>query len=136
MKSKRIFESSSRLSKIEIDTSNALNLYKFSGVITLPTSLLLEVLLSDVPALIYLPSDKENRRAPRIMWKYKHFDIIKSHNPITIIHDIENLKKALLQKFPLQNPLNFALMEELLPKLEGTYSQRINTLVRKTLLIS
>jgi len=136
MKSKRIFESKSKLGKIEIDTSKALNLYEFSGVITLPTSLLLEVLLSDVPAIIYLPGDRKNRRTPRIMWKYEHFDIIKSHNPITIIHEIENLKKTLLQKFPSQSPLNFALMEKLLPKLEGTYSQRINALVRKTLLIS
>ena len=104
---------------------------EFDGIICLPTTLLLEVLLTRIPAVVYIPKDNFNRRDPNSMWSYKHFDQIRKLAPIKVVKDFQELLLLISIGLPSPKPLSDELMDSLFPRFDITFKHRIDMLVKK-----
>lgn len=131
MKAKRIETNKKSLSGIEINSAEVLNLREYDGIICLPTTLLLEVLVTQIPMIVYIPKDNFNRRDPRTMWNYKHFDPIRELAPIKVAKDFQELLLLISIELPSPKPLSNELMDFLLPRFNSTFKHRLDMLVNK-----
>ena len=131
MKAKRIEINKIALNEIEVNTAKILNLREFDGIICLPTTLLLEVLLTQISAVVYIPKDNFNRRDPNSMWSYKHFDQIRKLAPIKVVKDFQELLLLISIGLPSPKPLSDELMDSLFPRFDITFKHRIDMLVKK-----
>lgn len=131
MKAKRIELSKIDLSDIEINSAEVLNLREFDGIICLPTTFLLEVLLTQIPAVVYSPKDNFNRRDPNTMWSYKHFDPIRKLAPIKVVKDFQELLLLISIGLPSPKPISDKIMNSLFPRFDTTFKHRVDMLVNK-----
>ncbi len=129
-KMKRIISNMEILKHIQINTSKDLNLFEFRGIIVLPTTLLLEVILSNVPAIIYLPKNKMYRKDPRTMWNYMHFNNLKLLSPISIDYSLSQLKISIKTGIPSQTNIPQHLFQEIFPRFDNTYKSRIHSVIK------
>jgi hypothetical protein len=132
-KMKRIESNLHKLNRIEVCTCKNLNLNEFDGIISLPTTLILELVLSKVPAIIYLPLSKTFRRNPQVMWSYKHFDNFKQLGAIKTVSNFEHLKVLIKNGLPLQVTPPDDKFQKIFPKFDNSYLNRIQLLIEKIL---
>jgi len=132
-KLKRIASNMKNLENVEICTSQSLNLNEYKGIISLPTTLLLEVVLSKVPAIVYLPANKLYRRDPRTMWNYKHFDNFKSLAPLKVVFSFSKLKIMIKDGLPTQLTPPSEVFQEIFPRFENNYSFRLKSIIENIL---
>jgi len=115
--------------EIELDLREDIDLREYDGIVCLPTTMLFEVVISKVPTIIYIPQHKSYRRDPFTMWKYMHFNPLKSELPFPLVTNYDMLKKTL--KKEIVAPKNFSneILDSLFPKFENTYEDRIINLL-------
>lgn len=115
--------------EIELDLREDIDLREYDGIVCLPTTMLFEVVISKVPTIIYIPQHKSYRRDPFTMWKYMHFNPLKSELPFPLVNNYDMLKKTL--KKEIVAPKNFSneILDSLFPKFENTYEDRIINLL-------
>ena len=129
----RIASNLKSLENVEISTSHDLNLNEYRGIISLPTTLLLEVVLSKVPAIVYLPSNRLYRKDPRTMWNYKHFDNFKSLDSLKVIPNFSELKIAIKNGIPPQITPPTEVFQDIFPKFTENYTFRLKLLIENIL---
>lgn len=132
-KLKRIASNLKNLENVEISTSHDLNLNEYQGIISLPTTLLLEVVLSKVPAIVYLPSNRLYRKDPRTIWNYKHFDNFKSLNSLKVIPNFSKLKIAIKNGIPPQITPPTEAFQDIFPKFTENYTFRLKLIIENIL---
>jgi hypothetical protein len=130
MKIKRIESKSEELKFVSIIRSTEIDLRDFDGIIVLPTTLILEVVLSKVPAVIYTPTNRQFRRDPRTMWKYEHFRELKTAQVITVVQDFSNLIRFLNFGMPEQATFDTGMMDFIFPKFSTDYLNRLKQVIR------
>jgi hypothetical protein len=129
MKAKRIESRRHDFRDLEILDSGKLNLLDYSGIICLPTTFLLEVILSAVPAILYAPTDNLNFRNPRKMLQYKHFSPIINSSWISITKDFNTLLSYLPDGLPAQSKPDQRIFDILFPKFSDPYAMRVNNML-------
>jgi len=129
MKAKRIESRRHDFTDLEILDSGEINLLEYSGIICLPTTFLLEVILSAVPAILYAPTDNLNFRNPRKMLQYKHFSPIINTSWISITKDFNTLLSYLPEGLPAQSKPDQRIFDMLFPKFSDPYAMRVNNML-------
>ena len=114
----------------EVNLNSDLDLTEYAGIIALPTTFILEVILSKVPAILYLPKNNIFRKNPHSMWQYKHFDTLRNNNPMIMAENFNTLKNFIINGLPPQNNINATDFFDLFPKLNLDYPSRINILLK------
>jgi hypothetical protein len=132
-KTKQILAQQSNLTEVDINTDREIDLLEFDAIITLPTTFLLEVILSRVPAVLYLPSNKLYRKDPATMWQYTHFDPLRENLPMVSVKDLNVLQTYIVNGFPQQNIFSNESIDNLFPRFSKTYEERVDTLLTKIL---
>lgn len=132
-KTKQILAQQSNLTEVDINTDREIDLLEFDAIITLPTTFLLEVILSRVPAVLYLPSNKLYRKDPATMWQYTHFEPLRENLPMVSVKDLNVLQTYIVNGFPQQNIFSNESIDNLFPRFSKTYEERVDTLLTKIL---
>jgi hypothetical protein len=114
---------------IEINRSTNLNLIEFDGVICLPSSVIFDVLLSGVPAVLYAPKYIKYRTSPHNLINFKHFQVIRDLKPLPIITNFKELQTRLSQPLPNQNKINTDTLQKIFPKFSTSYESRISSII-------
>lgn len=128
-KNKQLVAQKSKLIDIEVNTEKQINLLEFGAIITLPTTFLLEVIVSQVPAIIFLPSKQIFRKDPATMWNYTHFDPLKELSPIITVENFSKLENFIRIGFPQQQNLSSNLLNTLFPRFNTRYEERIEAML-------
>jgi len=128
-KIKRLESNKHKLNGIDILLGKTVNLTEYDGIICLPTTFILEVVLSKRPALIYAPKSKVYRRNPARMWEYIHFNEFKDLGIVSVSNKFSNLKRHLDSGLPAQNSFESEKFYDLFPKFADNYSTRLLTLI-------
>jgi len=133
MKIKRIESNFEELKFVSIIQSTEIDLRDFDGIIALPTTLILEVILSRVPSVIYTPTNKQFRRDPRTMWKYEHFKDLKAVQAIEVVKDFDELSRFLKFGLPEQIPFNKNSLNYIFPEYSNNYLDRLKEVFEKNI---
>ena len=110
---------------IKLSKEASLDFRDFSAVICFPTSMLLEVIVSRVPAILFAPKHKRFRTDPFTVYQMDHFKLIREIKPLTVSHNINDLKNVLASGIPNQNPLDNYQFSQIFPNFHSEYSDRI-----------
>lgn len=117
---------------IQIDDSRDLDLRLYDGIICLPTTLILEVILSKTPFVIYVPKNANYRLDPRTMWNYTHFDNLKTLNPARVVKTFDDLIPILKEGIPLPNNIDHFKFNRVFPLYSEEYSARLLKILKQT----
>jgi hypothetical protein len=129
-KLKQIKSRMENLTGIEINNESEINLSQFEGIITLPTTFLLEILLCKKPAILYIPENKNFRKSPAVMWRYKHFDPLRDENPICIAKSFNEIIKYVTGGLPNQQRFLSDNLNILFPRYNSSYINRVDSLIK------
>jgi hypothetical protein len=131
MKMKRLNLHKNDIKNIDVVLESSIDLRKFDGIICLPTTLVLEVVLSKKPAIIYTPKSQNYRRDPAQMWNYDHFNEFKQEGFLKVIKDFNQLKYYLEYGLPMQKEFNQSKLEYFFPFYTENYTTRFSQLVQQ-----
>jgi len=131
MKMKRLNLHKNDIKNIDVVLGSSIDLRKFDGIICLPTTLVLEVVLSKKPAIIYTPKSQKYRRDPAQMWNYDHFNEFKQEGFLKVIKDFNQLKNYLEYGLPMQKEFNQSKLEYFFPFYTENYTTRFSQLVQQ-----
>jgi hypothetical protein len=112
------------LENLKINDSKDIDLRQFDGIISFPTTFLLEAILSKRPLIVYTPKNSFFRLEPRTMWKYNHFDHLRTMKQVEVVKSLEKLKPFLISGLPDPKNLNLIEFDEIFPRnLEPFYAR-------------
>jgi len=130
-KLKRISQLDELQTLFKLDFSPSVDFSLYTGVICLPTTLILEVYLSGIPAIVYTPKDSKFRTDPFSMWRYEHFDNLKSILPFPAVHNFSDLMLQVRKGLPNYSKNIPAKFQEIFPRLEPDFCSRLVSLVAR-----
>ncbi len=110
---------------IGLEVNPSIDLRLYSGIISFPTTFLLEAILSGVPTVVYTPRHNKYRRDPHSTWKYYHWNSLKKILPIPTLTNFSDLCTALQNGLPSQSPLIMSQFGKIFPNLDGTFELRL-----------
>lgn len=114
---------------IQLSIEPEIDLVDFAGIVTLPSTMLLEVLMSGVPAVIYTPRHPNFLFDPETCWKYYHFRELKSFLRIPVIKSRDALAEFLQFGIPEHKFVLDDQFQRIFPYFEKDFASRINDLV-------
>jgi hypothetical protein len=131
-KSKKLFKKF-QLDKlgVEMHTNDEIDFRDFSGIICFPTSMLLEILISRVPAILFAPKHEQFRTDPYTVYQMDHFKPIRESKPLMVCENFEELKHFLISGIPNQNTVDENLISQVFPNFASEYSSRIGKLLNQ-----
>jgi len=109
---------------ITVDTSKNFNVKKFDGVISLPTSMILEVIVSGIPLVVFAPIENQHRAHPSELFNWSHFEKLKSLNLFTVSSNLKNLERILESGIPAQNKELDVKFQSIFPNFQNSYELR------------
>lgn len=114
---------------ISIDKSNDFSVLEFDAVICLPTSMLLEVIVSRLPLILFIPKDRKYRANPFDIFSWTHYKSLRTLNFIPSAESefelITQLQKGylpLIQSIPIQ-------FEKIFPNYGTSYEVRLKEFI-------
>jgi len=128
---RRLLINSTKLENIEIDDSSDIDLRYYDGIITLPTTFLLEVILSKRPFIVYSPYSSVYRMSPNTMWNYNHFDRLKKMKICNIAYNFNDLIPGLTTGFNSPQKINMDEFYNIFPFFTSNYYKRITSCIEK-----
>jgi len=132
LKSKKLFKKF-QLEKlgVELLSKDEINFRDFSGIICFPTSMLLEIIISRVPAILFAPKHEQFRTDPYTVYQLDHFKPIRESKPLIVCEDFRDLKHFLISGIPNQNTVDENFISQVFPKFASEYSIRIGKLMNQ-----
>jgi hypothetical protein len=115
--------------KIDLDLSPSIDLRNYSGIIGLPTTFLLEAILSQVPMVVYTPRHENYRRDPYTTWKYYHWNTLKKILPSPVLSNFQELCLLLTNGIPSQRNLSINEFNQIFPKFDNSFESRLNKII-------
>jgi hypothetical protein len=119
------------LKDVEINNSSDFDLRVYDGIICLPTTLLLEVVLAKKPFVIYTPKNARFRLDPRTMWNYTHFDYFKTLNTTKVVKGFDDLSSLLREGLPTPKDLSFSEFNKIFPYFTENYNSRLLNVLKE-----
>lgn len=118
---------------IEVNTDKDIDLREFQGIVCLPTTMLLEVVLSGVPYLVYTPHHSNYLFSPRVTWKYYHFDRVREILQIPVVNNLSDLLESIKLGIPKQTDFQIKSFEQIFPNFTLNYEIRLTEFILRTL---
>ena len=128
---KRLSLSMPLLKDVQIDDSSDFDLRIYGGIICLPTTLLLEVILVKKPYVVYTPKNSKFRLDPRTMWNYTHFDYLKTLNTSKVVKNFDDLRLLLREGLPTPNDFTFSELNQIFPHFTENYNSRLLSILKE-----
>ena len=114
---------------INLDLSPSIDLKSYGGIICLPTTFLLEAILSRVPMVVYTPRHENFRRDPYTTWKYYHWKTLKKILPSPVLGNFQDLCLVLASGLPPQRKLSINAFNQIFPKFNGSFESRLKQVI-------
>jgi len=132
LKSRKLFKKF-QLDKlgVEMHTNDEIDFRDFSGIICFPTSMLLEIIISRVPAILFAPKHEQYRTDPFTVYQLDHFKPIRESKPLIVCEDFKDLKHFLISGIPNQNTVDENFISQVFPNYASDYSNRIGKLINQ-----
>jgi len=118
-------------SGIDVDFSENFDLSEFGGIICLPTSMILQVIVSGIPTILFTPKEKAYRINPNTLIKWYHYKNLKTLNCYTNCSKLEKLLSYLDNGIPELNYKPDEHFARIFPKFESSYEDRIIELIKQ-----
>jgi hypothetical protein len=95
--------------------------------------MLLEVVLSGVPYLVYTPHHLNYLFSPRVTWRYYHFDRVREILQIPVVKNLSDLLETIRLGIPKQTDFQMKSFEKIFPHFTINYETRLTEFILKTL---
>ena len=118
---------------ITVDTSKNFTVKKFDGVISLPTSMILEVIVSGIPLVVFAPIENHHRAHPSELFHWRHFEKLKSLNLFTVSSDLNSLERILKSGIPVQIKELDVNFQSIFPNFQNSYEMRAKDVIERIL---
>ena len=133
LKSKKLFERYQLENLgVEMNSGDKIDFRDYTGIICFPTSMLLEIIISRVPTILYAPRHNEYATDPFTVYQMDHFKPIRESKPLIVCEEFNELKHFLISGIPNQNKLNEKFISQIFPRFESDYSSRIGKVISQT----
>jgi hypothetical protein len=116
--------------KVEINLNDDFNVGYYDSVICYPSTLLLEVIAAKNFAVFYTPRYVRWRVDPLKISKADYFDKVLALDAITCLNNYNDLVFSLKYKLPEIKEFCPLAFNNILPNLQSTFLERINSLVK------
>jgi len=118
---------------ISVDTSKNFTVKEFDGVISLPTSMILEVIVSRKPLVVFAPIENQHRAHPFELFNWRHFEKLKALNLFTVCNNLNNLEQILEIGIPTQNKKIDLKFQSIFPYFQNSYELRVKEEIKRIL---
>lgn len=118
---------------ITVDTSKNFAVKKFDGVISLPTSMILEVIVSGIPLVVFAPIENNHRAHPSELFNWRHFEKLKSLKLFTVSSNLNSLKRILESGIPVQTKELDVKFQSIFPNFQNSYEMRVKEVIERIL---
>jgi hypothetical protein len=116
---------------IIVNTSKDLDITDYDGIICLPTSMILEVIVARVPTIFFIPDDKRYRAHPCDLFNWHHFQNLNTLKYLTTSKNLESLLGFLEKGIPSSSYKIGNSFQNIFPKFELDYESRIVEFIDK-----
>lgn len=114
---------------VETHFENEINLRDFKGIICFPTTMVFEIILSKVPALMYIPKHLDYLFSPHTTWKYFHFNSLRTTSPIPVVKSPGDLYDCLIGGIPDQDFYSPTILNSSFPKFSESFENRLDRIL-------
>jgi hypothetical protein len=118
---------------IEVNTDSNIDLREYRGIICFPTTMILEVVLSGVPFLVYTPKHSNYIFSPNVTWKYYHFNYVREILQIPVVKRSSDLFQNIRFGLPNQRAISQNIFNKIFPYFDTSYDSRLAKFIFNTL---
>jgi hypothetical protein len=118
---------------IEVSTDSNIDLREYKGIICLPTTMILEVVLSGVPFVVYAPEHPNYIFSPNITWKYYHFNYVRDILQIPVVKRSSDLFQNIRFGLLNQQAISQNIFNKIFPYFDSSYDSRLAKFIYNTL---
>jgi len=116
--------------QIYVDQDVDFSVKGFDGIVCFPSTLLLETIASQIPSVFYCPKYPKWRTDPRRITKAGYLKNLVDLKVIPMVGNLEDLIDLIKHGLPNQEKLLPPDFDNILPRLDMTYSARANELIK------